>query len=370
MRLVATSTLKVNDKLAKSILNENGQTLIQKGVPLSHKVINRLIEIGVTFVYIEDDRTSDISVKSVVSEETRLKSIQTIKTEFLTIADEIKLKKTFNGDHLSKNFSMIISNILEEIKSNKDVLTVLSDVYLYDNYIFSHSLNVTIYALGLALELNYTDKQINEIGLGAILHDVGKMLTPTEILNKPARLTQEEFEIVKLHTTDGYKMLKDLPNIPLLTAHCAFQHHERLNGSGYPQGLSGDKIHPYAQIIGICDVFDAVTSNRVYRRAMLPHEGLELLYAGVGTLYSEELIRAFRNVVAIYPEGLMVTLSDGRSGIVAKQNKQLSTRPIVRIFKENDIEVEPYEIDLMLQHNITITDCEPVLADSPSTTPN
>lgn len=364
MRLIATSRLKENDKLAKPIYNENGVTLIQDGVPLTKRVIDRLIELGVTFVYIEDEKTNDIEIENVISEKTRIESVNTIKREFQAIANELKLSKRFNGDHISKNFTKIILDILEEIKSNKDVLTVLSDVFLYDSYIFSHSLNVTVYTLGLALEMNFTDKQILEIGLGAILHDVGKMLTPLEILNKPGRLTNEEFEIMKKHTTDGYKLLKDLPNIPLLAAHCAFQHHERMNGSGYPRGIKGDEIHLYAQLIGICDVFDAVTSNRVYRKAMLPHEGLELLYAGAGTLYNKDLICAFRNTVAIYPVGLEVTLSDGRSGVVVKQNQELSTRPVVRIFKDKGMEVNPYDVDLMKEISVTITECEPVLADS------
>lgn len=363
MRLVPTEILKEKDKLAKSIFNENGQILIHVGVPLTRRIIDRLIDIGITYVYIEDDKTSDIISQSVITEETRVRSINQIKSEFTSIADEMKLKKTFNGDHLSKNFTQIVSDLLDEIKGNDDVLTVLSDVFLYDSYIFSHSLNVTVYSLGLALELKFSEKKLMELGLGAILHDVGKMLTPNEILNKPGRLTNEEFEIIKKHTTDGYKMLKDLPNIPLLTAHCAFQHHERLNGTGYPQGLAGDKIHPYAQIIGICDVFDAVTSNRVYRRAMLPHEGLELLYTGVGTQFDTELVKSFSKTIAIYPDGLTVGLSNGCTGVVSKQNKELSTRPVVRVLTENGTEVNPYEIDLMKHVNITITDCEDVFAD-------
>lgn len=363
MRIVATALLKENTKLAKPICNENGIPLIQSGIPLTRQVIDRLIGLGIAYVYIEDDRTNDIDAKPVISEKTRAESIQLIKREFTKIADEMRLKKRFNGDHLSKDFSKIIADILEEIKSNNDALMMLSDAFLHDSYIFSHSLNVTVYALGLALELKLSDKQILELGLGAILHDVGKMLTPPEILNKPGRLTKEEFEIMKQHTIDGFQMLKDLPNIPLLAAHCALQHHERMNGSGYPRGLKGDEIHLYAQILGICDVFDAVTSHRVYRRAMLPHEGLELLYSGSGTLYNTELIRAFRNIVAIYPDGLEVMLSDGRSGVVVKQNHELSTRPVVRIFKENGMEVKPYDVDLMKTMNVTIVSCEMVLAE-------
>lgn len=359
MKLVATKALKEHVKLAKPVINEFGQVLIQDQVPLTKKMIERLIELGVTFVYIEDENTKDIIMDSIVSDETRIKAIQTIKQEFTNMADEIRIKKSFNGEHLSKKVSKIILEIYEQIMNNKDALTILTDVFLHDSYIFSHSLNVTIYTLRLALEMNFTEKQIMEIGLGALLHDVGKMFVPWEILNKPGKLTDEEFAIIKKHTTDGYVLLKDLPNISLLVAHCALSHHERLDGSGYPRGLKGDEIHQYAQIIGICDVFDAVTTNRVYRkRAMLPHEGLELLYAGAGTLYCEEYVRAFRNTIAIYPVGLQVKLSDGRSGVVIKQNPQISTRPVIRILMENDQEVTPYDVDLVKEINVTIVECD------------
>ncbi|MEB1808995.1 MAG: HD-GYP domain-containing protein [Bacillaceae bacterium] len=363
MRLAATKSLTENTCLAKPIINDNGQVLLQQGVPLTSRMIERLIEKGITFVYIEDGLTQDVEDTEVISDKVRFQAIGTIKSEFTKICDDQTLRKSFHNAHLSQNFSKVIQSILSEVKENPKAISLLSDVFVYDSYIFTHSLNVTIYTLALALELNYNEKQLMEIGLGAILHDVGKMDIPTEILNKPGKLDYEEFLVIKKHAQAGYELLKDQPNISLLTAHCAYQHHERNDGSGYPRGIKGDEIHPYAKIIGICDVFDAVTSNRVYRRAMLPHEALELLYSGVGTLYDKELIEAFQRTIAMYPVGITVGLSDGREGIVVKQNKQLSTRPIIRITKENDRQVTPYDINLMTHVNVTITSCETVLAN-------
>ena len=119
------------------------------------------------------------------------------------------------------------------------------------------------------------------IGLGSMLHDIGKIAVSKEILLKPGKLTEEEFQVIKTHTTEGFEMLRNSYSVPLLVAHCAFQHHERLDGSGYPRGIKSKDIHDYAKVIAVADVFDAVTSNRVYRSAMLPHEGLEMLYAGM-----------------------------------------------------------------------------------------
>ncbi|WP_078429971.1 HD-GYP domain-containing protein [Alkalihalobacterium alkalinitrilicum] len=363
MRLVSTKSLKENTYLAKPIINDSGQVLLKQGVLLSSRMIQRLIDLGITFVYIQDKLTEDIESTEGIAAKVRVEATNTIKSEFNQICKDIKLQKSFHNDHLGQNFSKVIRSILAEVKGNPKAISLLSDVYLYDSYIFTHSLNVTIYTLALAIKLKYNEKQLMEIGLGAILHDVGKMAIPTKILNKPGRLDPEEFSIIKTHAQVGYEILKKQPNLSLLTAHCAFQHHERINGSGYPRGIKGDEIHPYAKIIGICDVFDAVTCNRVYRKAMLPHEAIELLYSGVGTLYDKDLVEAFAKSIALYPVGITVGLSDGREGIVLKQNKELSTRPIIRVISENNQQVEPYDLDLMKQVNVTITSCEAVLAN-------
>lgn len=143
-----------------------------------------------------------------------------------------------------------------------------------------------------------------------------------------------------------------------MIAHCAYQHHERLNGSGYPRGLIGNDIHTYGKIIAIADVYDAVTSNRVYRKAMLPHEGLEILYGGAISEFEKRFVEAFKRSVAVYPNGLTIELSDGRTGVVIRQNKHICDRPVVRILKEhNEIVNNPYEVDLSKNIQIMIHSC-------------
>lgn len=363
MRLVSTKSVNSGEKLSRPIYNDNGQTLLHEGVLLTDRLIERLIKKGIFFIYVEDERTDGVEFVQVVTEETKRKALKTIKSEFSSMANEMKLKKAIDGDRLSVDFTDVVHSVLTDIKGNTEALSLLSDVYVFDNYIFVHSLNVTIYTLGLAVELGYTEKQLLEIGLGALLHDIGKIVIPSEILNKPGRLTDEEFDIIKTHPRAGFDLLRQAPNISLLTAHCAFQHHERINGSGYPQGLKEDQIHEYAKIIGIADVFDAVTSQRVYRKPMLPHEALEMLYSGVGTLYDLTFIQAFIKTIAVYPIGLTVTLSDGRKAIVIKQNKNLSTHPVVRVISENDLDLEEtYDLDLEQNYSVTIVETETTLA--------
>ena len=164
--------------------------------------------------------------------------------------------------------------------------------------------------------------------------------------------------MIKSHSVEGFELLRKAQTIPLLVAHCAFQHHERLDGSGYPRGISDKEIHDYAKIIAVADVFDAVTSNRVYRPAMLPHEGLELLYSGVEQKFQTKIVKAFKHAVAIYPVGITVILNDGRKGVVAQQNVGLSDRPIVRILEENGHTVDPYEINLENELSIVVIGCD------------
>ncbi len=362
MRLVSTFSLSNGDELSKPIYNDKGQILIHEGVPLTQRMINRLTEIGVTYVYIEDEVTDDIESNSPISDRVRIEAVNTIKNTFDTMSGSEDVANSFIFDKTGEKMVDIVRHILSEVQGHNEVISLLSDVFTYDDYIFTHSLNVTIYSLALGTELGLPSKKLEELGYGAMLHDVGKVFVPREVLLKPGKLSDDEFQQIQEHAEAGFNMLRKMPTVPLVAAHCAFQHHERLDGSGYPRGITEKDIHLYAKILGIADVFDAVTSNRVYRDAMLPHEGLEILYAGAGTLFDQKMIQAFRKSVAAYPNGLTVVLSDGRKGIVSRQNKHVSDRPFVRILEENGRELtEYYEIDLSKELNVVVTECDTTL---------
>ncbi|WP_102344996.1 HD-GYP domain-containing protein [Bacillus sp. Marseille-P3661] len=363
MRLLSTNSLKANMKLAKPIYNGRGQILVGEGVPLTQRMIQRLADLGITYVYIDDPHTKDIIVTSPITEKTKKEAIDTIEETFDVVHKEKELSKVFVYERLGKQFSAVVRDILNQIKNHKDVISLLSDVYSYDNYIFTHSLNVTIYTLALGLELKLTQKQLEDIGMGAMLHDVGKMMVPVEILTKPGRLTDEEFKIIQKHSEDGFSILRKVPNIPLTSAHCAYQHHERLDGSGYPRGLVKDQIHHFGRMLAIADVYDAVTSNRVYRKAMLPTEGLEILYTGAGTKFEQPMIEAFRRAIAVYPVGITVYLGDGRKGVVVKQNPGMNERPIIRILEHADGRIldRPYELDLGKELSVVIVETDTTL---------
>jgi HD-GYP domain-containing protein (c-di-GMP phosphodiesterase class II) len=252
--------------------------------------------------------------------------------------------------------------IIDDLSSHKDAMIMLTNMSVTDNYLYQHSLNVCIYTTMLAMALGYSRDELMTIGLGSLLHDIGKTQIPSGILKKKGDLTDHEFEIIKRHAEFGFQLLKDEPNIPLLAAHCALQHHERLDGSGYPRGIKGNEIHKYARLIGITDSYDAMTTHRAYRSAMLPHQALEILFTGSGTLYEKKMIEMFRDKIAIYPIGVTVRISTGESGVVVDLNATAPMRPIVRILQDADGRElkEPYEIDLSKKLNVMITDVNDV----------
>ncbi|MEH7123831.1 HD-GYP domain-containing protein [Bacillus sp. JJ1532] len=358
MRLVTTTSVEAGTVLAKAIYNEKGQVLLNEGITLKESLIQRLQDLGISYIFIKENGTEDIEYNGSISDTIRLEAIQTISSTFEEIQRDPSLTGSYVVDKASKRLSGIIRSLLTEIKEKKELLNLLSDAFTHDNYIFIHSLNVTLYSLAIGMELKLTTKELETLGLGAIFHDIGKLKVPLEILLKPEKLSDHEYETIKKHAEEGFEILRKVHTIPLLVAHCAYQHHERMNGTGYPRGLLGPDIHYFGKIIAVADVFDAVTSNRVYRKAMLPSEALEILYAGSGALFDQKVIEAFRLAVAIYPVGLSVVLNDGRKGIVSSQNTGLGDRPHIRIMEHHGEKVIPYEIDLKQELNVIIISCD------------
>jgi putative nucleotidyltransferase with HDIG domain len=360
MRFLSTKTLKSGMVMATTVYNGQGKALIKSGVSVTERMIHRLIEMKIQYVYIEDGLSAGIEASDSIPVKVRQEAINKIDSTFTHLENNSVSSNLVALEQSASGFKEVIDTILNEIKGSKDLLTLLTDVFAYDSYVFHHSFNVTLYTLAIGIELGMPPKQLDMLGLGAIMHDIGKMMVPEEILMKPGKLTYEEFKEVEKHSEYGFDILRKLHNVSLLVAHCAFQHHERLDGSGYPRGLKGDEIHPFAKIIAVADVFDALTSNRVYRNAMLPHEALEILYAGSGTLFDSNVIQAFKKSVAIYPNGMVVILNDGRRGIVESQNKDLTDRPVLRIIAEGgDQLTAPYTLDLSVSLDVTITGFDP-----------
>lgn len=348
MRLISINVLRAGMVVGRTIWNEAGHPLLQKGAVVTDGILYRLKQLNIHYIYIEDRISYGIEIEETVEPALRNKIVNKITDSFRSVREVKSGQASYVLDQQSKAIGNIVEDLLNSILNSEEILMVLTDAYMYDEYLYQHSFQVTLYSLAIAKEMDYSYEDLRLIGIGALLHDVGKLMIPREILLKPSRLTNEEYETMKEHTKHGFELLRNLHSVSLLVAHCAFQHHERLDGSGYPRGLVDVEIHPFAKIIGVADVFDAVTSNRVYREKLLPSQGMAIIEAGSGTIFSPQVVEALRRSVVHYPNGTILLLSNGRRGVVSKQNTGFPERPKIRIFEEDD-EILPatYEINLV-----------------------
>ena len=225
----------------------------------------------------------------------------------------------------------IVNHTVDGILRNPDAHVSLTQLKEWDTYTAQHSINVCILALAVARHLGLSRHEMEMLGAGALLHDVGKLKTPLEVLNKPGKLTAEEFNIMKAHPVHGRELLEHRYGLPHLVADMAYSHHERAAGGGYPRGLSGDQISVWSKIVAIVDVYDAITSDRCYHEGMSPTEALTKMYSWRMTDFDPELLEQFIQCLGIYPVGTLVELTSGEVGIVISVNPVLRLRPIVSL---------------------------------------
>lgn len=348
MRRINMNMVQAGDKLARPIIRENGNVLLGAGVELNERFIERLRAMGVDVIYVEDAMTHDIVPEEVIRDDTRRKAVETIYRTFGSLMEQPSTRGRAIAPEMGRTFRSVFGEIMQDLVSRKDVLVSLTDIHVTDAYLFNHSVNVAVLAGIMGLAKGYNRNQIEELGIGALLFDLGMTKVPSELLAKSAALTLEERKIIEKHTTDGFNMLRQHHDLSLLSAHCALQHHERYDGTGYPRGLKQDEIHEYAQIIAIADVYDALTSPRSYRNRYTPSEAIEYLFAAGNSYFNLDLIKLFCKHISIYPVATTVLLNTGQIGVVSANNPLAVHRPTVRILRESDgtPTATPYEIDL------------------------
>lgn len=343
-------------KLAKTIYSSDGRVLLAEGIELNASLLNRLRHHGIRYLYIHDPRTDDLEIPDLLTEETMRHAIGVIRRTFRDFIDRPGQNRSGVYPYVGRQVREAMRMIVDDLSRNQDAMIMLLNMQLVDHFLYSHSLNVCIYATLLGMASGYQGEDLLALGMGAMLHDIGKTQIPRRVLTKSGQLNEEELAEMRRHAELGYFLLKDEANIPLVAAHCAYQHHERIDGSGYPRGLEGKEIHEFAKWIAIVDSYDAMTSQRPYREPLLPHEAVEALYAGSGTQYDTEMLRVFRDKVAIYPIGIGVRLSTGQEAVVVDLNASSMQRPVVRVLTDeagNELS-QPYELDLSKHLSIVI----------------
>ncbi|AFM41042.1 HD-GYP domain-containing protein [Desulfosporosinus acidiphilus SJ4] len=341
MRLVNTRFVKEGSVLARPVINPSGSILLQSGVCLTALFIKRLKAMGYDVLFIEDNRLDDVELNITISARTR-------EVAYKTIQEICKYIEKDSEDSLpSARVRVTIQEMINDLLSSKDILCNLTNIHGYDEYTFHHSINTTIIALTLAIASGFNEQRLIEFGMGVLMHDIGKIKIPEGILNKKTPLTHEEFAEIKKHTTLGFDILRKNDDFSLLSAHIAYQHQEMWDGSGYPRNLKGLEIHEYGRLAAVADVYEALTSRRVYRKALEPNEAYEIIIAQSNTHFDPKILDVFRKHIAVYPSGSGILLSNGQRGNVVKQNPSFPNRPYVRVFYQGDVELtEPIDYNL------------------------
>ncbi len=334
--------LKPGMVATQSIYNKKGESILTRGVPMTQEHIDLLAAMDLTGLSVvsADPKISVPPPADVVEETTRSDAIRKVYDTFHDLEDTGELDPAV----LTPTAQAILRNALE----NRENLVQLTDIRLHDNYTFGHSVNVAVLSAILGSLCNVSGDDLVNLIIGALLHDIGKLIIPQHILTKPGQLSEQEFYIIKMHPEAGRLKLQDLstPSAEVL-ATIAGQHHEHIDGRGYPDQLTGDQIHLFARIVAIADVFDALTSARSYKPAYRPHTAYRIMTKCSPGQFDEKLLNLFFDSVAIYPVGTVLKTTMGYA-IVKKTELGNTLTPTICVFGDlnGDALQQPYTIDL------------------------
>ncbi len=339
----------------------------------STEQIKVIAKAGLHEVYIDTDKGLDVADAQTIQEvkqelDAKMVEIATETPEpgkYHAMAEEmVKAKKAYSEANriitnmmqdirLGKQIeceqaAVVVEQMTNSIFRNKDALLSLTRLRSKDDYTFQHSVSVCTLLVSFARALELDRTTIQAIGVGALLHDVGKMKIPDEVLNKPGKLTDDEFKVMKSHVVHSRILLEDTPGMTQIGIDVAAQHHERFDGSGYPSGLKGEGISLYGQMAAIVDVYDAITADRCYHKGMETPVALRKLVEWSKFHFNEKLVHAFVRSVGIYPVGTLVKLESELLGIVFEQHEKNLLTPKIRLIYDSKRKnfIPPRDVDL------------------------
>ncbi len=338
-RLVRTRQLQPGMKIDQAVVDKSGRNLVQRGSILDNYVIDSLLKMGVMMVYIQSGEETAGDIEKSISPQAR-KQIERLHTDDrskVELSDSVKTRvaegiqfiySNTESKELADATNNIASNLMNAINSTDAIAVDISALKTSDEYTFKHSVDVATMSMVLAKQQGLSQKQIYEIGVAGLLHDIGKTKIPLDILNKPARLTDEEFAVMKQHPVFGYRMIKDRDEFSNEICMAVLQHHEKMNSKGYPVGFPSDKITQYARILTIADIYDALVTERPYKSAFSQCEAVEMIMSMTGEL-DLTAMKSFLESMILYPVDSIVELSNGEKAKVVKNNPHYILRPTV-----------------------------------------
>lgn len=322
--------------------------VLKTGQKLTDMQVTQLCGAKLDGAYVDTVR-SEVRVISSINQQIRREAISNIHSLADNFIDSSKGVQKSDVEAIGST----TQDLIDSLSSHKDILINIADIKMYDDYTYHHSLSVAIMSIAIGIELGLNNEMLNELGLAGLLHDIGKVAIPIEIITKPDRLTREEFDIIKMHPVHAATHLHERNLVNENIFRGIVGHHEKLDGSGYPNHLKGAEIHPYARILAVADVYDALTSNRPYRIPNPPNEAIEMIMGSVGTHFDDKVVNAFLRKVAPFPTGSRVKLSNGETAYVMKNYPDQPLRPLVAVIGADRV----YDLSLDRScYNIVITE--------------
>jgi HD-GYP domain len=287
MEKVRIEKLKSGMKLARTIYSPEGLILVREGTAITDHIIAKLKQLGLPAAYISTSEGE--TIPEPVSELTRVDLIKS-------------LSKLDNEVRSGQNANLLASkqplyDLVDEIVCNHRNLIGLTDIRLRKDYIYGHSVNVCIIAVKIGINMSYNQLKLADLAVGALFHDLGMTKIPLEVLDKIGGLTDAELKLIHSHPEEGYSILRQNPSIAASSAHVAYQHHERYNGTGYPRGLAGEAIHEFARITAVADVYDSMTTERLYRHAKNPTEAMDFIRTNRGIEFDPEVVDMMDKII-------------------------------------------------------------------------
>ncbi|MDR1320762.1 MAG: HD-GYP domain-containing protein [Gracilibacteraceae bacterium] len=334
MYFVSINDVKTGMTVGQDVFTSSADAaLLTKGQQLTERFIERMKEHGLPGVYIYDaDHPTPLVLNNqpIISPQLKQEGLSAIEHMF----DAIENSTSAEAVKVIRHLDGVVDNLINSLSYNQGVLINIDDIKSYDDYTYHHSMSVSILSIAIGIALGIPRSKLNKLGQCAVLHDIGKIFVPIEIINKPGKLTAAEFQEIKKHPLHGYAYVKEhnigSPDVGEIICN----HHEKIDGAGYPRGLKGRDIHLYSRIISVADVYDALTSQRPYRTPSPPSEALEFIMGGCGTAFDYEVVNAFVAKVELYPVGSYVLLSNNEKARVLSNHK---SRPVVEIADSGNI---------------------------------
>jgi len=325
MRYRSISYLQEGMVLARAIRGINFEVLMGKGASIKPLHIKHLNDLGYAGAYVFDAGSDNIEAEDIIPDELRIKAIKAAKN-MLAYAEESLSRQT--GSRNSKDIQLqIVMPVVDSIIARRNRIVDLIDIKPFENYRYYHAANVMALSLLVGVEMGIAGAQLYDLGLAALLHDVGDIFVPNEILQKAGKLTAEEYDIVKQHSERGFDFLRGNVDFPIDACIGVFHHHEKYDGTGYPNNLKNKKISLAGRIIALTEVFDALISRRPFRDPMYPPEALEFIRYHSGAMFDPDAVKALRQIIPLYPAGVCVELSSKVQCLVVRNYAQALERP-------------------------------------------